>query len=93
MKSFELIGQFDCTSTADQPYKPHIPHPHFVRLVGVGEVDLVAEPSNPEDGEQVIAVEKVRLDEAVRRFEAEDRQDIAELYKLADAYRRGTDIG
>lgn len=81
--SYTLFGCFKCHSFADVPYRPHIPHPNFVRLVGYGEVNLVGEPSNPPDGEQVIAVEVVDLDEAVRRFEDIGRFDIAELYKLA----------
>ncbi|CAM3949002.1 hypothetical protein L1N85_00500 [Paenibacillus alkaliterrae] len=68
-------------------YRPHIPHPDFVRLVGYGEVKLVGEPLNPPDGEQVIAVEMVDIDEAVRKFEEIGRSDIAELYKMAHRIR------
>ncbi|NIK75724.1 8-oxo-dGTP pyrophosphatase MutT (NUDIX family) [Paenibacillus castaneae] len=80
--SYTLFGCFKCHSSADEPYRPHIPHPDFVRLVGYGEVKLVGEPLNPPDGEQVIAVEAVHIDEAVRRFEEIGRFDIAELYRM-----------
>jgi 8-oxo-dGTP pyrophosphatase MutT (NUDIX family) len=86
--TYEIFGQFDCTSIADQPYKPHIPHPDFVRLVGYGEVKLVGEPLNPPGGEQVIAVEAVAIEEAVHRFEENGRYDLAEVYRLADALRK-----
>ncbi|RCW50027.1 NUDIX hydrolase [Paenibacillus prosopidis] len=81
--SYTLFGCFKCHSAADEPYRPHIPHPDFVRLVGYGEVKLVGSPLNPPDGEQVIAVDVVGIDEAVRRFEEIGRPDIAELYKMA----------
>lgn len=87
--SYTLFGCFKCRSFASEPYRPHIPHPNFVRLVGFGEVSLVGDPLNPPDGEQVIAVEAVNIDEAVRRFEEIGRFDIAELYKLAHELRSG----
>lgn len=88
LESFRVFGQFRCKSSSKTPYRPHIPHPHFVRLVGYGDVRIVGEPLNPEDGEQVIAVEAVDLAEAVKRLEETGRQDIADLYKLAFAIRQ-----
>jgi 8-oxo-dGTP diphosphatase len=85
--SFHRFGHFNCESSASQPYRPYIPHPHFVRLVGYGEVQLVGKPLNPEDGEQVIAVEVVDINEAIARFESCQRYDIAQLYKLAHEIR------
>jgi 8-oxo-dGTP pyrophosphatase MutT (NUDIX family) len=85
--SYTLFGCFKCHSAAVEPYRPHIPHPDFVRLIGFGEVDLVGKPLNPPDGEQVIAVEVVDIDEAVRRFEEIGRFDIAELYKMAHDFK------
>lgn len=85
--SYTLFGCFQCHSTAKEPYRPHIPHPNFVRLVGYGEVRLVHPPLNPPDGEQVAAVEIVNIEEAVRRFQAIGRFDIAELYLLAHLLR------
>lgn len=87
--SYHIFGQFDCESVADAPYKPHIPHPNFVRVVGCGEVNIVGQPLNPEDGEQVIAVEVVEIEEAIHRLEGNGRYDIAELYKLAHLLRSG----
>ncbi|MCA0753938.1 NUDIX hydrolase [Paenibacillus sp. N4] len=86
--TYEPFGCFKCHSFAKEPYRPHIPHPDFVRLIGYGEVRLVGKPLNPPDGEQVIAVELVDIDEAVNRFNSIGRQDIAELYRLADQIRR-----
>lgn len=88
LESYRVFGQFRCESSCKTPYRPHIPHPRFVRLVGYGDVCIVGEPLNPVDGEQVIAVEAVELDVAVQRFEETGRQDIADLYKLAYAIRQ-----
>ncbi|MBD8840105.1 NUDIX domain-containing protein [Paenibacillus sp. FSL K6-4396] len=87
MRSYQIFGQFHCTSSALEPYRPHIPHPHFVRIIGYGDVELVGDPLNPEDGEQVVAVEVVETDEAIRRFRAQNRYDIAEMYQLAHMLR------
>ncbi|MCM3783529.1 NUDIX domain-containing protein [Neobacillus mesonae] len=81
--SYQPFGHFQCTSSAEVPYRSHIPHPNFIRLLGYGEVNIVAKPLNPEDGEQVALVELVDIDEAVRRFESIKRYDIAEMYRLA----------
>lgn len=88
LESYTLFGQFHCQSNAATSYKPHIPHPNFVRLMGYGQVSLVGQPLNPPDGEQVVAVEVVGIDEAVRRFESVGRSDLAELYRLADHIRK-----
>ena len=85
--SYHVFGRFDCQSSAEKPYKPHLPFPHFVRLVGYGEVELVGKPLNPQGGEQVVAVDVVTIDEALDRFQRIGRQDIAELYKLAHRIR------
>lgn len=87
LRSYRLFGQFYCTSRAAEPYRPHIPHPHFIRVIGYGDVELVADPLNPEDGEQVVFVEVVEIAEAVRRFREQNRQDIAEMYQLAYVLR------
>jgi len=86
--TYNIFGYFDCRSSAEVPYKPHIPHPIFNRVVGYGEVRLVGRPLNPVDGEQVIAVEIVEIFEAISRFKKVGREDIAELYQLAHQIRK-----
>lgn len=82
------FGRFRCLSDAPGPYRPYIPHPEFHRLVGHGEVRIVARPSNPDDGEQVVNVAVVGIDEAVRRFTESGRDDLAELYRYGYEARR-----
>jgi hypothetical protein len=56
-------------------------------LVGYGEVDLVATPTNPPGGEEVIEVACVSVEEANRRLLGVGRADLAELYRLAASVR------
>ena len=86
--TFRPFGQFECFSSSPQPYRPHLPHPRFVRCVGYGTVNPVGEPTNPPDGEQVAEVAIVSISEAVRRFRADGREELAELYLLADHIKR-----
>ncbi len=80
-----VLGAWRCHSLAAKPYRPHLPHPDFLRVVLVGQVQLAGPPTNPEGGEDVVAVEAVLLAEAVRRFEACGRRELADLYRLAAA--------
>ena len=88
--TFEPFGAWHCFSTAPKPYRPHLPHPEFYRLVGYGAVEIIGSPENPEDGEQVASVEVVPIKEAVQRFRAINRFELAELYQLAARVRDET---
>jgi hypothetical protein len=47
-----------------------------------GDVELVSAPLIPEDGEKVIAVEAMTLQEARQNFMNTGRPDLAELYEI-----------
>jgi 8-oxo-dGTP pyrophosphatase MutT (NUDIX family) len=81
--SFQLLGAWHCTSLVDRPYRSHLPHPEFYRVVGVGKVKIVSLPHNPSGGEKVMAVDVAPLESVVDRFMAVQRYDLAELYQLA----------
>ncbi len=85
--TFEPLGAWHCFSTAPKPYRPHLPHPEFYRLVGYGAVEITGSPENPEGGEQVANVEFVTIAEAVQRFRGINRFELAELYQLAARVR------
>lgn len=87
LADFEIVGHFSCLSRAEHPYRSHIPHPRFFRLIGTGEVKLVAAPLNPPDGEKVARVELMDIDEATALFRSQGRHDIAELYQFAHDWR------
>lgn len=81
--SYQPLGAWRCISHAEKPYRSHMPHPTFYRFVCVGEVRLVSSPLNPADAEQITSVDLVPLDEVVRRFMAENRPEMAQLYQFA----------
>ena len=83
LRSFQILGAWHCLSLADKPYRPHMPFPEFYRLVGYGQVKLIAAPTNPPGGEQIAAVECVSLKEAIAKFKSCHRYDLAELYQYA----------
>jgi 8-oxo-dGTP diphosphatase len=85
MISFQVIGAWKCNSFAEQPYRPHLPHPHFYRMVGVGEVKIEGLPQNPPGAENVVSVECAPLDCIVARFISIGRNDLAELYQYASS--------
>jgi len=85
--SFWPIGAWYCHSSADKPYKPHLPHPDFYRFVGYGEVRIVGKPTNPADGELITEVSVLPLEEVAARFVACERRDLAALYQLAAELR------
>ncbi len=85
--SYVPFGAWKCHSTSVRPYRPHLPHPDFYRLAGYGEVELIAPPTNPADGEQVAAVQVLTVDEAAAQFTASERPDLADLYRLAARLR------
>lgn len=85
--SFTIFGQMLCNSSAAKPYRPHIPHPNFTRLIGYGHVKLTGLPTNPEGGEKVVQVDLVPIEEVVARFEAINRGELADLYRMAHQLR------
>ncbi len=79
--SFHPFGAFHYHTTAAKPYRPHLPHPEFYRLVGYGQVEVVASPNDPD--QHVTGIDLVSIDEAVDRFRQQGREDLALLYLLA----------
>lgn len=88
VSSFTTFGAWKFISSAEKPYKPHLPHPIYYRVVGYGDVELVSSPVIPEDGEKVVAVEAMTLQEAMQNFINIGRSDLAELYEIAADLRR-----
>ncbi|WP_458118871.1 bis(5'-nucleosyl)-tetraphosphatase (symmetrical) YqeK [Paenibacillus sp. Z6-24] len=79
---YQVFGYFHCESAAPLPYRPYIPHPHFIRLAGYGQVRLQGAPLNPPGGEQVVRVDVVDIKEAVKRFRNTGRSDLADFYRM-----------
>ena len=83
IESYRVFGHWVCVSNRRKPYRPHVPYPLFYRVVAVADVCSIGEHTSAVDGETVLEVAVVPLDEAVRRFGSSGRRDLAELYLLA----------
>ena len=84
VQSAQYLGALKMHSLAEQPFRPHLPHPISYRAVYLCQVELVGPPQIPESGgEQVVAVQPLSLAEAVARFEQIERFDLADLYRYA----------
>lgn len=70
-------------TTEATPWRAHLPHPDFFWILGWAEVELVAAPLNPEDGERVVDVRCTTVDDAARLFASCDELSTADLYRLA----------
>jgi 8-oxo-dGTP pyrophosphatase MutT (NUDIX family) len=81
--SWTLLGAYRCHSVTGEPYRPHLPHPDFYRVVGYGEIALVGQPTNPVGGEEVVEVSVLPVEAAEQLFRQWQRPDIAALYRLA----------
>lgn len=86
-KSALHLGAWHCRSSAQRPYRPHLPHPEAYQFVGCGEVEIVGGPQDPPDGERVVAAECISIEEANRRVFKIGRSDLAALYRLAALVR------
>jgi 8-oxo-dGTP pyrophosphatase MutT (NUDIX family) len=86
--SWTLLGAYRCHSVASEPYRPHLPHPDFYRVVGYGEIALVGRPTNPPGGEEVVEVSVMPIEAAEQVFREWRRPDIAVLYRLAARSRQ-----
>ena len=81
--SYFVFGAWHCFSLSSKPYRPHLPHPEYYRIVGVGCVKIFQAPTNLSDGENILSIATVSLKEATQRFEASGRSDLSQLYQLA----------
>lgn len=70
--AFHPVGAHVGVSDADQPYRPHLPHPEKAWLWGWAEAEIVGPPTMPDDGEQIEEVLAFPVAEAARRAAAED---------------------
>jgi 8-oxo-dGTP pyrophosphatase MutT (NUDIX family) len=84
---WSLLGAWTCHSLAPQPFRPHLPHPDFYRVVVCGEVELWGSRRIRRTESRLPASNLSRSGEVVRRFQSINRPDLAELYQLATRHR------
>ena len=83
-----LFGLMVTRNSAPEPYRSHLPHPVNHRLIGYGQVEIVGKPGNPADGEKVLRVEVVKLDQAMAWFRKTAHEELSELYQMAEILSR-----
>ncbi|HEU5333654.1 MAG TPA: NUDIX hydrolase [Actinocrinis sp.] len=76
------IGAHHGVTDSPVPYRPWQPHPHKSWLWCSADVEVDGAPTNPEDGEQVVEVRAVSVDEA-RELLAQPWEWLADLVSLA----------
>lgn len=89
VRSARLLGYWPCYSSDPQPWRSHLSHPHFLRIVYYGDVELVHPPTNPDDGEPIMSIQSLPPLEAVEWLRASNRPELADLYDLATVIRAG----
>jgi 8-oxo-dGTP diphosphatase len=71
-------------SLRPEPYRPHLPHPRAYWAYAVAQAQVIADPVNPPDGEQVVEVRTLAPDLAAG-FIAEHDPVHADVLRLAVA--------
>ena len=90
VESFEIFGSWECVTSDEKPYRPHIPHPRFHIALGWAEVVLTGSPQTGEGMETVLEVAKFPLDAAIDTFVQNGKPAFAALYLLAAELRKNT---
>jgi 8-oxo-dGTP diphosphatase len=85
---FNLIFAIRHESRLITPYRQHLPFPVFYRLVGYGGALIVGEPTNPVGGEEVLRVELLDVEEAVKTVGNASHGWYAAAIRIASESRR-----
>lgn len=85
------IGAHYCVSDQPEPYRPHLPHPRKAWLWCYADVEVTSDPTNPDDGEQVLEVRAAESREAKHLLRKTDEawQWLPDLVSLAEELRPG----
>lgn len=85
--SCEHLVSVRIDATHDNPYRDYLPFPIYFRVIFHGQVNLVAEPSNPDGGEEVIEVRLTSASQARALMLPTQDPWYIDLIDLAEAQR------
>lgn len=77
------FAALECISYDASPWRTHLPHPHFERLVCFGDVEPDGAPTNPTEAEQIEHIEELTVPDAVSFLGQANRPELADIYRLA----------
>lgn len=78
----------ECFSHDAKPWREHLAHPGFERLLCLGDVSRIGMPQNPVGAERIVRVECLSLPGATQLFRAADRPELADIYTVAATIHR-----
>jgi 8-oxo-dGTP diphosphatase len=81
---FTPFGYWNCFSSQAAPYRPHISHPNYIRLIGYGEIEIFDIPTIGDGQELISNVKIIPIKSAISRFIKNNKPEIADLYRLAN---------
>lgn len=89
-KQYKLFASWDCKSSLEKPYRPHLPHPNFSIALGWADVELYTSPTSDGGIEQETTTEIVVLpiDKAISHLNKNNKQHLAAIYSLAAEHRQ-----
>lgn len=79
------VGAHRAVHRRPEPYPAHLPHPISYWTNVVADVELIQEPTNPADGEQVLEVAVLPTDEAIAYLEKHPDGVMGNVVRLAQA--------
>jgi 8-oxo-dGTP diphosphatase len=80
----------ECISYDATPWREHLAHPEFERLVCFGDVHRAGVPENPEGAEQIARIELLPVAEALTLLRDAGRPELADIYALASEVRQSS---
>jgi 8-oxo-dGTP pyrophosphatase MutT (NUDIX family)/SAM-dependent methyltransferase len=86
LQSLHPFGAFRCR--AIRPYRDHLPHPDFVRVVAWADATPAGKPTQPEGGETILEVLLLPPAEAAQSLRSAGAPEFAELVLIAEEMRR-----
>lgn len=90
--NWRCLGWWSLHSGRAQPYRSWLPHPDFLRVILIGDVEIVGPPTQPEGGEIIERVDVLPVEEIAAMFTHVGRPELADLYRLAAHVHSGRDL-
>jgi 8-oxo-dGTP pyrophosphatase MutT (NUDIX family) len=90
INQYQLFASWDCKSSLEKPYRPHLPHPNFSIVLGWADVEIYTSPTSDGGVEQETTTDIVILpvDKAISHLKKNNKEHLAAIYSLAAEHRQ-----